>query len=94
MRRGIGTFYIGYTTIDCVHIWRARAEGQGNAKRIAYHQGDFVELAPHLPQADIVTLEKVIVHPTEAIEVVVRAHGLERRSYRTALFWQVIVCMW
>jgi len=30
------------------------------------------------------------VHPTEAIEVVVRAHGLERRSYRTALFWQVI----
>ena len=144
MRRGIGTFYIGYTTIDCVHIWRARAEGQGYAHRIAYHQGDFVELAPHLPQADIVTLEKVIccypdmralvglssaragkfygvvfprdtwwmrlgglfvnlsprlqrnafrffVHPTEAIEAIVRANGLKQYYYRKTLFWQVIV---
>ena len=31
------------------------------------------------------------VHPTEAIEAVVRANGLERRSYRKTLFWQVIV---
>lgn len=104
------------------------AERQGHANRVAYQQGDFVELAPHLPQADIVTLEKVIccypdmralvglssaragtlygvvfprdtwwmriggrvmnlllqlqrstfrffVHPTEAIEAVVRANG-------------------
>jgi hypothetical protein len=36
------------------------AERQGHADRIAYHQGDFVALAPQLPQADIVTLEKVI----------------------------------
>ena len=115
-----------------------------SADRIAYQQGDFVALAPQLPQADIVTLEKVIccypdmralvglssaragklygvvfprdtwwmrlgglvvnlfprlqrnafrffVHPTEAIESVVRANGLERHYYRKTLFWQVIV---
>jgi hypothetical protein len=123
---------------------RQEAERQGHANRIAYHQGDFVELATQLPQADIVTLEKVIccypdmralvglssahagklygvvfprdswwmqlggrvinlflrlqrstfrffVHPTEAIEAVVRANGLERRYYRKTLLWQVIV---
>ena len=127
-----------------LHAARQEAERQGHSGRIAYHQGDFVELAPQLPQADIVTLEKVIccypdmhalvglssaragklygvvfprdtwwmrlgglcvnlyprlqrntfrffVHPTEAIEAVVRANGLERRSYRKTLFWQVIV---
>ena len=127
-----------------LHAARQEAERQGHADRIAYQQGDFVELAPQLPQADIVTLEKVIccypdmralvglssaragklygvvfprdtwwmrlggrffnlflrlqrnafrffVHPTAAIETVVRANGLERRYYRKTLFWQVIV---
>jgi len=127
-----------------LHAARQEAERQGNADRVAYHQGDFVALAPQLPQADIVTLEKVIccypdmrvlvglssaragklygvvfprdtwwmrlggrfvnlvlwlqrsafrffVHPTEVIEAVVRANGLERRYYRKTLFWQVIV---
>jgi magnesium-protoporphyrin O-methyltransferase len=127
-----------------LHAAKQEAKRQGYANRIAYHQGDFVELAPQLPQADIVTLEKVIccypdmralvglssaragrlygvvfprdtwwmrlgglfvnlvprlqrnafrffVHPTEAIEAVVRANGLERRYYCKTLFWQVIV---
>jgi 2-polyprenyl-3-methyl-5-hydroxy-6-metoxy-1,4-benzoquinol methylase len=127
-----------------LHSARQEAERQGYTDRIAYHQGDFVELAPQLPQADIVTLEKVIccypdmralvglssaragklygvvfprdtwwmrlgglfvnlflrlqrnafrffVHPTAAIEAVVRANGLERSYYRKTLFWQVIV---
>jgi 2-polyprenyl-3-methyl-5-hydroxy-6-metoxy-1,4-benzoquinol methylase len=127
-----------------LHAARQEAERQGHTNRIAYQQGDFVELAPHLPQADIVTLEKVIccypdmralvglssahagklygvvfprdswwmrlggrfvnlflrlqrnafrffVHPTAAIEAVVRANGLEQRYYRKTLFWQVIV---
>ena len=34
---------------------------------------------------------RFFVHPTEAIEVVVRANGLARRYYRKTLFWQVIV---
>jgi 2-polyprenyl-3-methyl-5-hydroxy-6-metoxy-1,4-benzoquinol methylase len=39
---------------------RQEAERQGHAERITYHQGDFVDVAPQLPKADIVTLEKVI----------------------------------
>jgi magnesium-protoporphyrin O-methyltransferase len=123
---------------------KQEAERQGHAGRVAYYQGDFVALAPQLPEADIVSLEKVIccypdmralvglssaragklygvvfprdswwmrlgglvvnfflglqrsafrffVHPTEAIEAVVRANGLERRYYHKTLFWQVIV---
>lgn len=39
---------------------RQEAKRQGYAKRIGYHHGDFVDLAPQLPQADIVTMDKVI----------------------------------
>jgi 2-polyprenyl-3-methyl-5-hydroxy-6-metoxy-1,4-benzoquinol methylase len=127
-----------------LHAARQEAERQGYTGRVDYHQGDFVELAPQLPPADIVTLEKVIccypdmrsmvglsaarasklygvvfprdtwwmrlaslclnilprlqrnayrffVHPTEAVEAVVRANGLKRRYYRKTLLWQVIV---
>jgi 2-polyprenyl-3-methyl-5-hydroxy-6-metoxy-1,4-benzoquinol methylase len=123
---------------------RQEAERMGYADRMSYHQGDFVEIAPQLPHADIVTLEKVIccypdmyalvslssaragklygvvfprdtwwtrlfgrvtnlifrlqrsafrffVHPTAQVEAVIRANGLERRSYRTTLLWQIIV---
>jgi hypothetical protein len=37
------------------------------------------------------TAFRFFVHPTEAIEAVVRANGLQRRYYRKTLFWQVIV---
>jgi hypothetical protein len=123
---------------------RQEAKRQGHADRVTYHYGDFVALAPQLPTADIVTLEKVIccypdmnalvslssaragklygvvfprdtwwmrvsgrvinfflrlqrsafrffVHPTEAVEAVVRANGLQRRYYHQTLLWQVIV---
>jgi hypothetical protein len=39
---------------------RQEAERQGHSDRITYQHGDFVDLASHLPQADLVTLEKVI----------------------------------
>jgi 2-polyprenyl-3-methyl-5-hydroxy-6-metoxy-1,4-benzoquinol methylase len=123
---------------------RQEAERQGHADRVIYHYGDFVALAPQLPKADIVTLEKVIccypdmnalvslssaradklygvvfprdtwwmriggqvinlflrlqrsafrffVHPTEAVEAVLRANGLQRRYYHQTLAWQIIV---
>jgi 2-polyprenyl-3-methyl-5-hydroxy-6-metoxy-1,4-benzoquinol methylase len=34
---------------------------------------------------------RFFVHPTEAIEAVIRKNGLERSFYRNTLFWQVIV---
>jgi magnesium-protoporphyrin O-methyltransferase len=39
---------------------RDEAERQGLAERIAFHHGDFVVLAPTLPTADIVTIDRVI----------------------------------
>lgn len=36
------------------------AERQGQADRITYHHGDFVDIAPNPERADIVTLERVI----------------------------------
>src|SRR5512136_1017316 len=39
---------------------RQEAERQGHTARTTYHHGDFVELAPQLPPADIVTLDKAI----------------------------------
>lgn len=123
---------------------REEAERRGLADRITFEHGDFVELAPSLPTADIVTLDRVIccyddmpalvelsaaraeklygvvyprdtwwirlyirlenviqrarrapmrffVHPTAAVEARIRAQGLERRFYKTAGPWQVVV---
>jgi magnesium-protoporphyrin O-methyltransferase len=39
---------------------RKEADRQGHADRINHVQGDFIELAEDIPQADIVTLDRVI----------------------------------
>jgi predicted TPR repeat methyltransferase len=39
---------------------REEAARQGHAERLSLHRGDFVALAPELPPADIVTLDRVI----------------------------------
>jgi len=39
---------------------KAEARRQGHADRVSYHHGDFVALAPGIPPADIVTLDRVI----------------------------------
>jgi hypothetical protein len=39
---------------------RQEAERRGTVERITYHQGNFVDLAPQVPQADIVTLDRAI----------------------------------
>lgn len=120
------------------------AEHQGHAGRITYHHGNFVDLAPQIAPADIVTLDRVIccyhdmqtlvglsvakagrlyglvyprdtwwmrvgiylgnlyfrvirnpfrsfIHPTQAVEALVRGNGLHRRFYRTSGLWQVVV---
>ncbi|MEE8391168.1 MAG: hypothetical protein V3S14_10285, partial [Anaerolineae bacterium] len=117
---------------------------QGHADRVSFYHGDFVDLAPDIPSADIVTLDRVIccyrdmealvglssaragklygvvyprdtwwtrigwaifdfvfgvlrnpfrafVHPTEAVDAVVRGSGLEPRFYRQTAIWQVVV---
>lgn len=39
---------------------QAESERQGHAHRIRYHSGDFVQLAPQIAPADIVTMDRVI----------------------------------
>lgn len=39
---------------------RSEAERQGHRDRVTYHFGDFVEVAPRVAPADIVTLDRVI----------------------------------
>ncbi len=39
---------------------KAEAERRGYTGRVTYQQGNFVDLAAHLPPADIVTLDRVI----------------------------------
>jgi 2-polyprenyl-3-methyl-5-hydroxy-6-metoxy-1,4-benzoquinol methylase len=39
---------------------REEAARQGHGDRVEYHHGDFVDLAEDLPQADVVTLDRVV----------------------------------
>ncbi len=43
-----------------VEAAREEVERQGHADRMTYHHGDFVDLAPGIAEADIVTLDRVI----------------------------------
>ena len=136
------------TNVDAsrAYLQTAREEAQrrGHEDRVTYHFGDFVELAPDIEHADVVTLDAVIccyhdmealvglssqrarklygyvyprdtwwmrivsaaenfyrwatrssfrayLHPTKAIEAVVRSNGLKRRFYHKTILWQVAV---
>ncbi len=138
----------GATDVDAATAYteaaREEAERLGLADRVRFLHGNFVDLAPEVPPADIVTLDRVIccyddmralvglsaerarrlyglvfprdpwwarllapipnailrafrnrfqffIHPTPAVEAIVRAQGLERRFYRKVGFWQVVV---
>lgn len=123
---------------------REEAARQGHADRVQYLHGNFVDLAPEIEDADIVTLDRVIccfpdmpalvglssakarrlygvvyprdvwwtrlgrsavnlymrlarsdyrffVHPSAAVDAIVRGNGLSPRFRREGVFWQVVV---
>ncbi len=43
-----------------VQVCRSEAERQGYVDRAGYHVGDFLEMAEGLPDADVVTLDRVV----------------------------------
>jgi hypothetical protein len=140
LRTGLGRA----TPIDAssayVRAAQDEAERQGHADRVSYHHGNFVDLAPQITPADIVTLDRVIccyndmqalvglsvakagmlyglvyprdtwwmraaisvgnlyfravrnpsrtfIHPTQAVDALVRSKGFQQRFYKTSGPW-------
>lgn len=59
---------VSVTSVDASSAYldaaREEIDRRGLSGRVTYHHGDFVELAPSVPPADIVTLERVLnVYP-------------------------------
>ena len=50
---------------------KEEAERQGHADQVSHHHGNFIDLAPDIPQVDIVTLDRVICcyHDMQALVV-------------------------
>ena len=131
--------------VSPAYIEAARDEvaRRGHADRVRFVHGDFVQVAPTLPEMDVVTLDRVIccypdmealvgaasakahrllgavyprdvwwvrlgvrganllmrlrrsafrvfVHPPAAIDEVIHQHGLDRRSFRRTVAWEVV----
>ncbi len=127
-----------------LHAAQEEADRRGIADKVHFRHGNFVELAPQIPAADIVTLDRVIccypdmehlvdlsaarasklyglvyprdtwlaklgvwvlnllfrlqrkpfrtfVHSSQAVDAIVRSHGLQRRFEGGTLIWQVVV---
>jgi len=60
---------------------KEEAERQGHAGRITYHHGDFVTLAPDVPPADVVTLDRVICCYHDVASLVDLSATRARRYY-------------
>ena len=60
---------------------KEEAEQQGHADRVSHHHGNFIDLAPSIPQADIVTLDKVICCYPDMQALVGLSSNLARRFY-------------
>ena len=60
---------------------RGEARRQGREERVSYTHGDFVELAPDVAEADIVTLDKVICCYPHMKELVGLSSGRARKFY-------------
>jgi magnesium-protoporphyrin O-methyltransferase len=64
-----------------VDACRSEAERRGYAPRIRHRQGDFVEVAPEIPPADIVTLDRVICCYHDMPELVGLSLARTRKLY-------------
>jgi len=60
---------------------KEEAERQGQAGRMAYHCGDFVDLAPSIAPADIVTLDRVICCYHDMQKLVGQSSARAQRFY-------------
>jgi magnesium-protoporphyrin O-methyltransferase len=73
------------TSVDAstayIEVAREEAGRAGVAERITYHHGDFVALAGEIPEADIVTLDRVICCYHDAVALVSLSAAKARKYY-------------
>ncbi|HEU5217242.1 MAG TPA: class I SAM-dependent methyltransferase, partial [Gemmatimonadales bacterium] len=76
----------GLSTATCVDlspsflaIAKQEAARRGNAERMSWYQGDFVLLAPSLPPADVVVLDRVVCCYPAFSPLLSQAAGRSRR---------------
>jgi predicted TPR repeat methyltransferase len=60
LRAGVERAFGVEASAAYVKAAQEEAERQGHAGRVSYHHANFVDLAPQIPPADIVTLDRVI----------------------------------
>jgi hypothetical protein len=95
------------TSVDAstayLNVAREEATRAGLAERISYHHGDFVALAGQIPEADIVTLDRVVCCYHDAVALVSLSSSKARRYYglvyprdrwvvRAALYFENLSC--
>lgn len=69
LRNGISSAVSVDASMAYVEAAKEEAAQQGHADRVSYHHGDFVALAPDIPPADIVALDRVVCcyHDVQAL---------------------------
>ena len=81
----LGAGVSGAVSVDASSAYLAaakeEAERRGHADRIEQRHGNFVDLAPQLEQADIVTLDKVICCYHDVEQLVRLSSAKARRTY-------------
>src|SRR5262245_26859554 len=61
-------------------VARSEAARRGHSARVAFHHGDFHSLAPQLPAADLVTLDRVVCCDPDGIGLLRAAADHAKRS--------------
>lgn len=64
-----------------VEVSKEEAERQGYADRVSYHHGNFIDVAPTVADADIVTLDRVICCDPDAQALVALSAARARHLY-------------
>jgi magnesium-protoporphyrin O-methyltransferase len=66
---------------DYIQAARAEAQRRGIAEQVRFQHGNFVDLAPQIPPADIVTLDRVICCYHDMAQLVSLSAGRARQLY-------------
>lgn len=81
LKAGVDSAYNAEASAASIHLAKEEAARQGHAERITHYHGDFATLASTLPDADIVTLDRVICCYHDMPSLVQLSAGRAQRLY-------------